>query len=290
MSLYTKIAMRYLGKIVEPYLHFFSELKDDLKRSRMRMSLQEYISIAFLTCIILFMIELPLFSFIFSLLKLGAIFSIFMATTVSLGVCVLFFFIFLSYPKFVIKDKSKSIDSSLSFAGIYLSTISSSGLPPHKTFEIFSKFDEYGEISNEAKNIVNDMNAFGLNINESLRKAIDRTPSKKLREFFWSILSTIESGGNLPKLLEEKSKGFLNDYKRSLKEFSQSLTIYLEVYLTALVMGTIFFTILTSLMSGIGGVTQTNIILIQFFLIFIFIPLISTAFILLIETSSPGEG
>jgi len=290
MSAYTKIAMRFLGKIIDPYLHYFSGLKVDLKRSRMGLSLLEYLSTSLLVCIILFVIELPLFAYIFSLLNLGILFSIFMSITVSIGLFVAFFFIFLNYPKFVISDKSKSIDRTLPFAGIYLSTIASSGLPPHKIFEIFSKFNEYGEISKESKNIVNDTKAFGLNINESLKKAVMRTPSKKMRELYWSILSTIESGGNLSKLLEEKSRGFLTDHRRNLKEFAQSLSIYLEVYLTALILGAIFFTILTSLMSGIGGVTQTNIILIQFFLIFIFIPVISIGFIFLVESSSPGEG
>lgn len=290
MSSYTKIAMKYLGKIIEPHLHFFSSFKKDLRRSRMGKSVEEYLSVAFLTCIIVFMAELPLFSYIFSLLKLGPIFSVFMATTVSLSLCLLFFLLFLNYPKFIIRDKSKEIEKDLPFAAIYLSTIASSGLPPHKIFEIFSKFDEYGEISREARNIVNDMDIFGLNINESLERAVQRTPSKELRELFWSMLSIMKSGGNLTKLLNEKSKGFLNDYRRKLQEFSKSLTIYLEIYLTALVLGTIFFTILTSLMSGIWGVTQTNIILTQFFLIFLFIPLISLAFIVLIKSSSPGEG
>lgn len=289
MSFYKKFAMKYFGNILEPYLHFFSDLKKDLKRANMKISLEEYISIAFLTCVILFLIELPLFFYIFSLLKLGPIFSIFMAITVSLSICLFFFLIFLNYPKFIIRDKSKSIDYTLPFAGIYLSTIASSGLPPHKIFEIFSEFEEYGEISKEAKNIVNDMNAFGLNIYESLEKAVDRTPSKNLRELFWSILSTVKSGGSLIKLLTEKSKGFLNDYNRNLVEFSRTLSIFLEVYLTALVLGAIFFTILTSLMSGIGGVVQSNITLIQFFLIFMFIPFISFAFIILIKSSSPGE-
>jgi len=58
--------------------------------------------------------------------------------------------------------------------------------------------------------------------------------------------------------------------------------------LTALVLGTIFFIVLTSVMSGFTGIVAQNIIFIQFFLIFLFIPLISIAFIILIKTSSPG--
>ncbi|RKY23327.1 MAG: hypothetical protein DRP62_06115 [Planctomycetota bacterium] len=290
MSFYTKIAMRYLGRYLYPYLHFFLDLKKDLKKSRMKTTLEEYLSTAVLTCFLLFIVELPVFSFIFSLLRLGILFSIFMSITISIAICAFFFLIFLNYPKFIVKDKAKAIDRTLPFGGIYLSTIASSGLPPHKIFEIFSEFEEYGELSKEAKAIVNDMKAFGLNVYESMERSIERTPSKELRELFWSILSTLRSGGDLPAFLSEKTKTFLNNYRRKLREFAHSLSVYLEIYLTALVLGAIFFTILTSIMSSLGGVAGTNIVVIQFFLIFLFIPLITVAFIVLIRTASPGGG
>ncbi len=288
MSSFEKVAMRYLDKYIEPHLEVFSDLKKDLKRSGMRKTLEEYLSTSFLMCIILFVIELPIFSLIFSLLNLGFLFSFFMAITTSFLVCSFFFLMFVNYPKFLIRDKARSIEKTLPFAGIYLSTIASSRLPPHRIFEIFSKFKEYGEVSYEAKRIVTDMKMFGLNVYDSLEKAIDRTPSKELRDLFWTILSTLKAGGDLHVYLSEKSKGFLTDYRRRLDEFSHSLSIYLEIYLTALVLGTIFFIILTSVMSGFTGMVAENIIFVQFFLIFLFVPLISVAFIILIKSSSPG--
>jgi len=288
MSLFEKMAMRYLDKYIEPHLEVFSDLKKDLKRSGMRKTLEEYLSTSLLMCIILFVIELPIFSLIFSLLNLGFLFSFFMAITTSILVCSFFFLMFVNYPKFLIRDKARSIDRTLPFAGIYLSTIASSRLPPHRIFEIFSKFKEYGEISYEARRIVADMKMFGLNVYDSLEKAIDRTPSKDLRDLFWTILSTLKAGGDLHAYLNEKSKSFLADYRRRLDEFSHSLSIYLEIYLTALVLGTIFFIILTSVMSGFTGMVAENIIFVQFFLIFLFVPLISVAFIILIKSASPG--
>jgi flagellar protein FlaJ len=288
MSFFERTAMRYLDKYIEPHLEVFSDLKKDLKRSGMRKTLEEYLSTSLLMCIILFVIELPIFSLIFSLMNLGFLFSFFMAITTSVLVCSFFFLMFVNYPKFLIRDKARSIDKTLPFAGIYLSTIASSRLPPHRIFEIFSKFKEYGEVSYEAKRIVADMKIFGLNVYDSLEKAVERTPSKDLRDLFWTILSTLKAGGDLHAYLAEKSKSFLSDYRRRLDEFSQSLSIYLEIYLTALVLGTIFFIILTSVMSGFTGMVAENIIFVQFFLIFLFVPLISVAFIILIKTASPG--
>ena len=280
--------MRYLIKYIEPHSVVFEDLKKDLKMSGMSKTLEEYLSTAVLTCLILFIVELPLFSIIFSMLNLGFLFSFFMAITTSILICTFFFVLFVNYPKFIMRDKARDVERTLPFAGIYLSTIASSRLPPHKIFEIFSKFKEYGEVTKEARRIVADMEMFGLNIYDSLEKAVDRTPSRELRDLFWAILSTLKSGGDLTIYLGEESKTFLNNYRRRLNEFARSLSIYLEIYLTALVLGTIFFIILTSVMSGFTGIVASNMVFIQFFLIFFFIPLISTAFIILIKSSSPG--
>lgn len=280
--------MRHLIKYIEPHSVIFEDLRKDLKMSGMNKTLEEYLSMAVLTCLILFIIELPLFSIIFSMLNLGFLFSFFMAITTSILICTFFFVLFVNYPKFIMRDKARDVERTLPFAGIYLSTIASSRLPPHKIFEIFSKFKEYGEVTKEARRIVADMEMFGLNIYDSLEKAVDRTPSRELRDLFWAILSTLKSGGDLTIYLGEESKTFLNNYRRRLNEFARSLSIYLEIYLTALVLGTIFFIILTSVMSGFTGIVASNMVFIQFFLIFFFIPLISTAFIILIKSSSPG--
>ncbi len=285
---FERFAMRYLVKYIEPHLVLFEDLKKDLKMSGMKKTLEEYLSMTIMTCLILFLIELPLFSIIFSILNLGFLFSFFMAITTSILICTFFFVLFVNYPKFIIRDKARSVEKSLPFAGIYLSTISSSRLPPHKIFEIFSKFKEYGEVTKEAKRIVADMQMFGFNIYDSLEKAVDRTPSRELRDLFWAILSTLRAGGDLQIYLREESKTFLNNYRRRLNEFARSLAIYLEIYLTALVLGTIFFIILTSVMSGFTGIVAQDMIFVQFFLIFFFIPLISIAFIILIKASAPG--
>ena len=256
----------------------------------MKKTLIEYLSISILTCILIFVIEVPTLSLIFSLLGFGIFLSLFMAFFVSILLSALFFVLFTNYPKFKIRDKARAIEKSLPFAGIYLSTIASSRLPPHKIFQIFSTFEEYGEVTEEAKRIVADMEMFGLNVYDSMAKAIDRTPSKDMKDLFYAMISTLKAGGDLSVYLFEKSQSFLDNYRRKLKEFAHSLSVFLEVYLTALILGTIFFIILTSIMSGLTGAVAEDLIYMQFFLIFLFVPLISAAFIILIKSASPGGG
>ena len=287
MDYYTRLAFQLFGEISEKTLSYFPDIKSDLKKARMKISAQEYISKAILTTFFIFLAPMPILSFLLGFVFRTFLFAFITSITISLIISVMFFFLFLNYPKYIIKRREKQIDYFLPFATLYLSTILSSKLPLHKSIETFSKFSGYGPIAEEMGIIVNDMKAFGLDINTALERAIERSPSKNLKELLWGILSTIRAGGNLARYLKEKSNNFMAEYRRKVFEFSHSLTLYVEIYLTAIVIGAIFFTILTSIIAGITGVAA-DVVLLQFVLIFMFIPLVSTIFIYLVKVGSPG--
>ncbi len=215
------------------------------------------------------------------------LFAFITAFTISTALATFTFSIYLNYPKFQIDSRARSVDNDLPFAALYLATVGGSKLPLHKTFEVFAKYSGYGEISVEANEIVNDVKSFGLDINTALERQVERTPSKKFAELLWGMLSVIRAGADLSKYLKEKAASYMAEYRRKIYEFSHTLTLYMELYLTSIVLGSIFFTVLTAIIAGIGG-GQGDIIMLQFFLIFMFLPIISVAFIFLIKASSPG--
>jgi len=288
MGFYNKISFRVFSQASEFISYYFSDVKLNLKKARIRLSLQEYISIAVMTGFIIFIVSFPILSFLFAFVFKTFLFSFVSSFTVAILLTIGVFLLFMNYPKLIIMEKAKHIDNALPFAALYLSTIASSKLPVHRIFEIFSKFSEYGELTDEIKSITNDMDVFGLDVITALERSVERSPSKMFKEMVWGMLSTIRSGGDLGIYLNETAVNMVSEYRRKLYEFSHQLTIYIEVYLTAIVLGAIFFTILTSIMSGIAQAGTSNIIVVQFLLIFVFMPLISTLFILLIKSITPG--
>jgi flagellar protein FlaJ len=286
MGLYSRVAYKLFSGYVGSLAEYFPDLKSDLKRSRAKISVEEFISQAVLTAFIVFLVELPIFSFIFGLVFKSFLFAFFTAFTVSIFLSILFFYIYVNYPKITIKDKEKKIDRSLPFSVLYLSTIASTKLPLAKTLKIFSKFGSK-EIVEEVNSINTDVEMFGLDVNTALGRAIDRSPSKSLREVFYGILSVVRAGGDLTAFLKEKSKSMMAEHRRRLYEFAHSLTIYLEIYLVAIILGAIFVTILTAIISGISG-AATGILPLQFMLIFVLIPTVSILFIYLVKSATPG--
>ena len=289
MSFYTKIAFTLFGGFSDNLAVLFPDLVDNLKKAGMKTSNKEYISTGILTSFLFFLAELPFLSFIFGIFFHGVMLSLITSITISALLTVVIFYLFTKYPNTVIADRSKKIDTQLPFASLFLSTIAGTKLPLNRVFKFFAENSKYGEITQQIQIMDNDMEVFGLDAHTALQRAIDRTPSKKMKEMLYGLLSTSISGGDVGIYLREKARTEMADYGRSIGQFSKKITLFIEIYLTAIVLGAIFFVILTSIFSGISGVAG-NIILLQSIVIFIFLPLLSAIFILLVKVSSPtGE-
>jgi flagellar protein FlaJ len=295
MGFYTKTAMRMFGQVSEASCSYFTDLKSNLKCARIKMSVQEYLSVGILTSFIVFLAEFPLLSLIIAILIQSLfsessvwLFAFISSFTLSIFLTIIFFFAFINYPRVIIKERGRRLENTLPFASLYLSTLFSSRLPLYSVFNIFSKHSNYGEITEEITAITNDMDVFGLDINTALERGIERSSSKNFKEILWGVLSINRSGGDINVFLKEKAKGLMEEHRRRMFEFSHQLTMYIEVYLTAVIMGAIFFSILTSIMSGLSGVGSQSVFL-QFVLIFIFLPAITAVFIILIRSSAPGS-
>ncbi|MFZ8830152.1 MAG: type II secretion system F family protein [Candidatus Aenigmatarchaeota archaeon] len=282
----SKYAFRLFGDFsrkIEPY---FPDLKDELKKADLKISPQEYIANALFVSLLSFMITLPSLAFFISFASASFLFGYLTSVTLAIGLPIIVFLIYINYPKSIIKEREKKIDTYLPFSTLYLSSIISSGLPLHKAIKTFTEFSEHKDFVSEMKKIVNDVEFYGLDILTALERAASRTPSRKLREFLYGILATIRSGGNVYTFVKERTADFFIDYRRKLADFSHSMTIYTEIYLVSVVLGTIFFIILTSVVSAIGGATQ-NILGLQLFMIFIFLPTVSILFLYLVKKAQP---
>lgn len=284
---YLEIAFRFFGKMSETFIEYFPDVRDHLKKARIKYSYQEYFSLALFTSFLTFLMSLPILSLLLSFKFPIFLFSFLFSITLSMFLAALTFFLFINYPLLVAKSISKRLDTDLPFATLYLSSISSSKLPLHKVLEMFEKFGGKSSVAEEIRRINLDIKSFGLDVNTAIERAIDRIPSKNMQELLWGILSVSQAGGEVDIFLKEKSATFFEEYRRKLYEFAHSLTIYLEVYLTAVIVGTIFFTVLTSLIAGIAGVSQ-SIVPLQFLMIAVVIPLISMLFAFIIRSIAPG--
>ena len=287
MVSYVSVSHKFFGGLSRYLKGYFLDIQDDLQMANIPYTLEEYLSVAVFTTAATLLIEAALFGFIFGLLNFSIIVNMLLSFTLAATVSGLLFFLFYSYPITKAKTRGNKIKKLLPFAVAYLAAMSSSKLPPITMFKTLSQFKEYGTVSEEANNVVQDVEAFGMNFSTALKRQAKRTPSAELRELIWGINTVSSSGGDLTSYLSQKSNEYMNDYKRKIRKYSQDLSLFVEMYLTLVISGAIFFIVLSSVISSISGDITT--IIVQTFVVFILLPLISLGFIVLVKSISPLE-
>ncbi len=283
--------MNLFSDFLEPYVHYFEDLKPDLLKANINMSLNEYLSMALMTIFIVFAFEMPLVAFIFALFPQVSIpVAILLSLIISLGVSGIVALLFYINPSMRASARGSKMDYGVPFAATYLASISGSGLHPNDMFKILSQFESYGEIADEAKKIVTKTELFGADITEALASSAKESPSKRFSELLWGMITSIRSGTNLREYLHEKSRKLMREYQRDLEEYSDSLGTFLQIYLTLIIVGSIFTLVVTSIMSafGLAGDMAGLITILQFSVVFIFLPGVTMGFIWLLKATYPG--
>ncbi len=287
-----RIAFKYFGNIVKPYLSHFDPLREELLKADIRTSLHEYISkIAFLSTMTL-IIGWPTLSLVMGLvLGYAKVSSIALALTTSFTAALMLSAAVSAamyyFPSISASGRKRKIENALPFGTMYMATIASSGATPAKMFRIISEFSEFGELSKEVSKIYTDIEIFGMDVRTAIMKAAERTPSDKFKDLLWGLATIVTTGGNVSDYLREKSKMFMGDFRRSIKDYAEQMSLYIEMYITLIIVGSVFFLILSAVMTAISP--GASIISIQFFVIFVFLPLISIGFITLAKGISPTE-
>lgn len=288
---YTELSQRMAGDFATRIEAYFSDIGQDLILADIGMTLHEYLSVALLTSALVFAAVTPVISMIVGFMTgtlagivSGLIMGLFAGLFLAVGVFMGFYF----YPSIMVGERRSDIDNNLPFATMYLSTIAGTGTPPAAIFDLLGDFDEYGEVSEEARNISRDIYTFGAGTTEALRGAAQRTPSEKFKNLLWGINSILTTGGDLRAYLREKSETFMSDYRRSLDEFTDTLSLLVEVYITLVIVGSVFLIIISTVMSALGS-NAGLIVSIQIFTVVLLLPLSAIMFIVIVKGVSPLE-
>jgi len=285
----SRAATRLFGSMIDPHIGYFDSLKNNLKRANIKIDIREYVSAMLLYSLIAFASSLTLCSaaasyFIAFAAGADPLYSYTLALILSFLFSGSVFILSYYYPSIKAKGLQTKIDRALPFAVFYMATSASSGIEPLEIFELLSK--KGGVIGSEAGRIYNDVKALGMSLPNALQKAASRTPSILFADLLWGMLSVITTGGDIRMYLQGKAKTFMNQYRRALEKYAKQIAIYTEIYITLVIVGSLLFTVLLAIISPLSGGTT---LVTQTLIVFVFLPSVSTAFILLLKAISPSE-
>lgn len=274
----------------------YASLKQNLRRARMYIPLEGWLSVslaasiiaAICTSLVMLLLKI-LLSFTISVPrpKFEFVFTPADLLIFALGACLVFFFTFTAfyyYPAVKAWGRRRKIDGSLPYAIGYIASMSVIGVIPYEIFKKLSESEEeYKEVSTEAKQIVRDVELFGLDFVAAMMNLASTTASQNLSAFLQGAVTTTLSGGELRLYFVGKEKEYMEANRQQQKDFITLLGMISEMYVIGLVATPLFIIVMYTTMLMLQGASPLILIAI----IYGMIPLGSIAFILLTDTLTP---
>jgi len=273
---------------------FFSDLEEELRKADIKEDIFSYTKKAEIY-IFAVMLSMGFAGFI-----LGMLISLIILKTIILIIPIplsIFFSLigfligiiyFRALPSIKVAERKRKIDSVLYYVTTYMASLASSGANPLTLFELLSKYKEFSEIQKDAKEIYDLVTSMGVSLPMALHYKAQYTPSKDWREILEGIRSILIEGGSLDEFLYRKARQLAEEYKRNLVEYSNTMQVLLEVYITLVVVGVIFVIILTTLMASLTPATEL-VYGMQLFSSAVILPLATILFIFILKSINPTE-
>jgi flagellar protein FlaJ len=284
------VAYQVMGDKSDRFMPLFKDLERTLQQSGLRINFKAYVSLTVLSSLLItasVAIVLPVMLVVVSNMALAsALLFGFGGALFTWAFTIIGFYL---YPVYCADKHKRELDDELPFTSGYMAILASAGVSPEKIFYSLSNLDVPLAASTEAKEVIKNINLFGLDIISALEKTSSRTPSKKFRDTLEGIISTIHTGGNLGGFLREKFRTAMKLKKLNLKKYSDNLSVLSEVYVALLLTGPLLLVIMVSVMSvlGGGGLGLLSPDLLLSLLTYLLIPVCAVIFLIILDSTSP---
>jgi flagellar protein FlaJ len=272
-------SFRIFGKSAPSFLKNVVELKDYLEKAKIKIYAETYVSlmlfIAFLTvpisavCVVLML----LYGFV------PVIFLIPLPFYVMIG--------FLLVPMSRAGERASNLEREMPFASSYISVMASGGIAPYNSFKRLSEVDLLPGMRNEAREIIKDVEIFGIDPLTAIENAAKKNPLDIFKDFLSGYASTVIIGGDIGHFLERKAEDIFKARAMRVRAAAERLGMLLETFIIVNVMMSLCFYIMFSVENigsvGAGGGSTSMILLYTY----LFSPMLSMMFIYLAHSMQP---
>jgi flagellar protein FlaJ len=297
------IALALFGGYYRERRTRFSFLTNDLVKARMHITVERLLSLATLYSLILSSVcvtmglavssllfhYVPIWRFIFARNIattdiLGLVADLGLIVFVALACCLALFLLFILYPRVKGWERKGKIDGHLPYAICWMSFMATTGVIPYLIFKKLAETEEFfGEISQEAKLVVKDVELLGFDFISALRNLASATPSTPLRTFIQGAITNALSGGEMGTYFVSKARETMEENRKKFTEFIATLGLISEVYIIGLVAAPLLVIVMFAAMMMLGGTSPMILMVI----IYGVIPLGSMLFLLLTDALTP---
>jgi len=270
-------SFRIFGGIAPSFLKHVVSFKDYLEKAKIKIYPETYVSLMFFSAFLTIPVSVISIILLYYYAFIPLIFLVPLPAYVMIG--------FMLVPLSKAGDRASNLEKELPFAAAYISVMASGGISPYTSFKRLAEVELMPSISSEAREIVKDVEIFGIDPLTAIENAAKKNPLEVFRDFLAGYASTVIVGGDIVHFLERKAEDIFKARAMRVKAAAERLGMLMETFIIIMVLMSLCFYILFSVESlySTGISMGSGIILYTF----VFTPMLSLMFIYLAHSMQP---
>jgi len=268
---------RIFGNVATKFLSNVFEFKGQLEKAGMRIHSETYVSMMFFAALVTAPVSIISLVLLFLTRLIPLIFL------VPLPIYIMI--VFMITPAMKAGERASALEREMPFASAYITVMATGGISPYMSIKRLSHVDLMPGMQREAREIMRDVEIFGIDPLSALEHASETHPLDIYRDFVSGYASTVITGGDISHFLEEKTHDIFKARSLRIKAAAERLGMLLESFIIVIVLMSLCFYILFS----VDAIYSTGISMYSTMLMytFIFAPLLSVVFIYLAHDMQP---
>jgi flagellar protein FlaJ len=268
---------RIFGNIATKFLGNVFEFKTLLERAGIKIYSETYVSMMFFAALVTIPISVASLILLFVTKLIPLIFLV--------PAPIFVMIIFMITPSMRAGERASALEREMPFAAAYITVMASGGISPYVSIKRLSGVDLMSSMQKEAREIMRDVEIFGIDPLSALEHASETHPLDIYRDFISGYASTVITGGDITHFLEEKTHDIFKARSIRIKAAAERLGMLLESFIIVIVLMSLCFYILFS----VDAIYSTGVSMYSTMIMytFIFAPLLSIVFIYLAHDMQP---
>ena len=270
-------SFRLFGRVAPSFLKHVIEFKGYLERAKIKIYPETYVSLMFFIAVLT--IPVPIISIVILYLYgfIPMIFLVPLPLYIMIG--------FMLIPMSRAGERASNLEREMPFSATYISVMASGGIAPYTSFKRLAEVELMPAMRGEAREIIKDVEIFGIDPLSAIEKAAKRNPLDVFRDFLSGYASTVIIGGDIGHFLERKAEDIFKTRAIRVKAAAERLGMLLETFIIVMVLMSLCFYILFSVESIYSaGISMYSSIILYTYL---FTPMLSLMFIYLAHSMQP---
>ena len=271
------VSYRLFGNVAPMFLGNVFEFKEHLAKAGIKIYPETYVSLMFLFATLTLPVSVVALVLLYFTHIVFLIFLVPLPLFVMIG--------FMVAPSSKASERASVLEREMPFAATYITVMASGGIPPYMSFKRLTDVELLPATRKEARNLIRDVEIFGVDPLSALEKAAKYNPLDIFRDFVSGYASTVIIGGDVIHFLESKAEDIFKAGSMRVKAAAERMGMLLESFIIVMVLMSLCFYILFSVESiySTGMDMGSSVIMYTY----VFTPMLSIVFLYLAHGMQP---